>query len=34
MAERPVRIDDFIEMVNWRGTVERIGNRSTRIFQS
>ena len=31
MAERSVRIDDFIEMVNWRGTVERIGNRSTRI---
>ncbi len=31
MAERPVRIDDFIEIENWRGTVERIGNRSTRI---
>lgn len=31
MAERPVRIDDFIEIDNWRGTVERIGNRSTRI---
>ncbi len=31
MAERPVRIDDFIEIENWRGAVERIGNRSTRI---
>ncbi len=31
MAERPVRIDDFIEIDTWRGTVERIGNRSTRI---
>ncbi len=31
MAERPVRVDDFIEFDAWMGTVERIGNRSTRI---
>jgi small-conductance mechanosensitive channel len=31
MAERPIRIDDFIEIDNTLGTVERIGNRSTRI---
>jgi len=31
LAERPIRIDDFIEIDNWQGTVERIGNRSTRI---
>ena len=31
MAERPIRIGDFIEFDNWMGTVERIGNRSTRI---
>ncbi len=31
MAERPIRIDDFIEIDAWRGTVERVGNRSTRI---
>ena len=31
MAERPIRIDDFIEIENSMGTVERIGNRSTRI---
>ena len=31
MAERPIRIGDFIEFDNWYGTVERVGNRSTRI---
>lgn len=31
MAERPIRIDDFIEIDAWQGTVERVGNRSTRI---
>ncbi|NNC78130.1 MAG: mechanosensitive ion channel [Woeseiaceae bacterium] len=31
MTERPVRIDDFIEVDNHAGIVERIGNRSTRI---
>lgn len=31
MAERPIRIDDFVEIDNTMGTVERIGNRSTRI---
>ena len=31
MAERPIRIGDFIEFDNWMGTVERVGNRSTRI---
>lgn len=31
MTERPVRIDDFIEVDNHTGVVERIGNRSTRI---
>lgn len=31
MWERPVRIDDFVEIDTGSGTVERIGNRSTRI---
>jgi len=31
MAERPIRIDDFIEIDTWQGTVEQVGNRSTRI---
>lgn len=31
LFEKPVRIDDFIEVGNFMGTVERIGNRSTRI---
>ncbi len=31
MAERPIRIDDYIEIDAWQGTVERVGNRSTRI---
>ena len=31
MAERPIRIDDFVEIDNTMGTVELIGNRSTRI---
>lgn len=31
MAERPIRIGDFIEIDKTLGTVERIGNRSTRI---
>lgn len=31
MAERPIRINDYIEIDAWQGTVERIGNRSTRI---
>ncbi len=31
LAERPIRIHDFIEIDNAYGSVERIGNRSTRI---
>jgi small-conductance mechanosensitive channel len=31
MAERPIRMGDFIEIDNAMGTVELIGNRSTRI---
>jgi small-conductance mechanosensitive channel len=31
MTERPVRIDDFIEIDGSRGVVEHIGNRSTRV---
>ena len=31
MFERPVRINDFIELDDNKGVVERIGNRSTRI---
>jgi small-conductance mechanosensitive channel len=31
LFERPVRIDDFIEINDHMGVVERIGNRSTRI---
>lgn len=31
LFEKPVRIDDFIEVDNHHGVVERIGNRSTRI---
>lgn len=31
MAERPIRIDDFIEIDNTYGVVENIGTRSTRI---
>ena len=31
MVERPVRIDDYIEVDEHAGVVERIGNRSTRI---
>ena len=31
LAERPIRIDDFIELGDFKGTVEQIGTRSTRI---
>ena len=31
LFEKPVRIDDFIEINEYQGVVERIGNRSTRI---
>ena len=31
MAERPIRIDDFIEIENAHGVVEQVGTRSTRI---
>ena len=31
MAERPIRVGDFIEIDNWDGTVQSVGNRSTRI---
>ncbi len=34
MAERPIRIDDFIEMDGATGVVEQVGNRSTRIRRS
>jgi len=34
MAERPIRIEDFVEIDNAQGTVESIGNRSTRIRRS
>jgi small-conductance mechanosensitive channel len=33
MMERPIRINDFIEIEGSMGTVERIGNRSTRILR-
>jgi small-conductance mechanosensitive channel len=31
LVERPVRIDDFVEVDAHKGVVERIGNRSTRV---
>ncbi|MGB5164771.1 MAG: mechanosensitive ion channel domain-containing protein [Woeseiaceae bacterium] len=31
LVERPVRIDDFVEVDEHKGVVERIGNRSTRV---
>lgn len=31
IAERPIRMNDFIEFDSWQGTVEGVGNRSTRI---
>ena len=31
MSEKPVRIGDYVEVEQYAGTVERIGNRSTRI---
>jgi small-conductance mechanosensitive channel len=31
MAERPIRIGDFIEIDSWQGVVEAVGTRSTRI---
>lgn len=31
LVERPVRVDDFVEVDDHQGVVERIGNRSTRI---
>ena len=31
MSEKPVRIGDYVEVDQYAGTVERIGNRSTRI---
>ena len=31
LVERPVRVDDFVEIDNYQGVVESIGNRSTRI---
>ena len=34
MVERPIRIDDFIEMDDATGVVEQVGNRSTRIRRS
>jgi small-conductance mechanosensitive channel len=34
MAERPIRIDDFIELDSATGVVEQVGNRSTRIRRS
>ena len=34
MAERPIRIDDFIELDGATGVVEQVGNRSTRIRRS
>ena len=34
MTERPIRIGDFIEIDDWQGVVETIGNRSTRIRRS
>lgn len=34
MAERPIRIDDFIELDDATGVVEQVGTRSTRIRRS
>jgi len=34
MAERPIRIDDFVELDNAFGVVEQVGTRSTRIRRS
>ncbi|NND71588.1 MAG: mechanosensitive ion channel [Rhodothermales bacterium] len=34
MAERPIRVGDFIELESGEGVVEQIGNRSTRIRRS
>lgn len=34
MAERPIRLDDFIEIEGAYGTVEEVGTRSTRIRRS
>ncbi len=34
MAERPIRVDDFIEMDNWMGFVKRVGTRSTLIHRT
>jgi len=31
MSERPIRLGDFIEVGEWQGIVELVGNRSTRI---
>ena len=31
MSEKPVRIDDIVELDHHLGRVERVGNRSTRI---
>jgi small-conductance mechanosensitive channel len=31
MSERPIRLGDFIEVGEWQGVVELVGNRSTRI---
>jgi small-conductance mechanosensitive channel len=31
MSERPIRLGDFIEVGEWQGVVEQVGNRSTRI---
>lgn len=31
LVERPVRVNDFVEIDNYQGVIENIGNRSTRI---
>ncbi|NND81293.1 MAG: mechanosensitive ion channel [Gammaproteobacteria bacterium] len=34
IAERPIRVGDFIELDGAYGTVERVGTRSTRVFRT
>lgn len=33
MAERPIRVDDYVEVEGWIGTVKRVGTRSTLVHR-